>query len=254
MHSITRRVVTLLLVFGSFSAGAETKVLQADVRPRPPYMVVNEITGEFSGPMLEVFNEAAKTLGYSVQWQLNPLPRTLLRLKRGDTDIAPRLLVTDERKIFIEFLGPYAVSNTPFKFLVKCGKEHSLKSYADLKTLTVGVKRETAWFKQFQEDQSIRKVAGLDDDNMALMFAAGRFDTMIVYDQAAIEAALRKHNISGYAWADYQEPVTMPLYYAMSKASKHRAIAQPLSAALREMASSGRVAQIYKMFGVLVPE
>jgi len=50
--------------------------------------------------------------------------------------------MTDDRKEIAEFLGPIGVQPTDIEFLVKPGKEHSLKSYADLKNITVWAKTQ----------------------------------------------------------------------------------------------------------------
>lgn len=238
-------LIVLAASSGMFQALAQTKELQADARPRPPEMMIDPQSGKLSGPLLEILDEAAKSLGYSVTWRSVPFPRSLDQMKAGESDIVPRFVMTEERKTFAEFLGPIGVQPTEIEFLVKPGQEHALKSYQDLKKLSVGAKRGTAYFGKFDKDGSIRKVESLDDENLAQMFEAGRFDTMIVLDRPAIEKVLKERNI-GYAWADYKEPIRLGIYYGMSKASKHAAISGPLSEALRKMVKSGRVAEIYR--------
>lgn len=243
----------VLSVVVTTSVLAQPKVLMGDVRLRPPEMLIDEKTGARSGPLLEVFSEAAKRVGYAVEWRAVPFPRSLEQLKTGDTDIVPRLVMTDDRKAFVEFLGPIGVQPTEIEFLVKSGKEHALKSYDDLKKLSVGVKRKTAYFEQFDTDKSICRMEALDDDNLAQMFNSERFDTMIVLDKPAVEKILKNKGISGYAWADYKVPLKLGIYFGMAKTSKHAAVAKPLSEALAGMVKSGRVAEIYKKFNVLPP-
>jgi len=242
----------LLLAAMVTGALAQSKVLMGDVRLRPPEMMIDEKTSVTSGPLLEVLNEAAKSIGYTVEWRSVPFPRSLEQLKTGETDIVPRLVLTEDRKDIAEFLGPIGVQPTEIEFLVKSGKEHSLKSYADLKNMTVGVKRKTAYFEEFDKDTSIRRMESLDDVNLARMFDSGRFDTMIVLDKQAIEKVLKAMNIS-YAWADYKVPLKLGVFFGMSKASKHAAVAKPLSDALKAMVKSGRVAEIYKKFDASPP-
>jgi hypothetical protein len=54
-----------MLTFVSTSF-AQSKILIADARPRPPEINTDEPTGNVSGPIVDIFNEAAKKLGYQV--------------------------------------------------------------------------------------------------------------------------------------------------------------------------------------------
>lgn len=234
-------------------AMAQNKVLVADARMRPPEMLVDEKTATASGPMLEVLNEAAGKLGYTVQWRPVPFARSIEQLKNGNTDIVPRLIMTEERKDFAEFLGPIGVQHAEIEFLVRSGKEQTIKSYGDLRTIPIGAKRKTVYFEQFDKDKSMRRVEATDDEQLAAMFKVQRFDVIIVLDKPAIERAFKEKNIIDYTWAAYKVPITLGVYYGMSKTSKHAAIADPLSKALQDMTKSGRVAKIYKSFSVAPP-
>ncbi len=230
------------------------KVLKADVRPRPPEMVANEKTGESAGPLLDVLNEAVRSIGYCVEWRIAPFPRSLAELEMGSVDLVPRLVMTEERKRFANFLGPIAVKQTAIEFLVKRGRENTLKSYEDLRSLTVGAKRGTVYFEPFNKDAAIKRFEAPDDENLAKMFAANRVDVLIVLDRPAIEKVLKDLGIVGYAWAAYKEPVQLGIYFGMSKASKHIAMGEALSNGLKAMAKSGRVNDIYAAHNAPPPD
>lgn len=230
---------------GMLPAQAPSRVLQADARPRPPEMVVDVQTGKVSGPLLEILDEAAGSLGYSVEWASVPFARSMENLKSGESDIVPRLVMTEERKAIAEFLGPIGFQPMEVEFLVKPGQEHALRSYEDLRMLTVGTKWGTAYFERFDQDVSLRKIGSQDDDNLAVLFVKNLVSTVIVLDRGAIEKVMKENHIA-YAWADYKEPIQLGIFYGMSKASKHAAISGPLSEALRRMVESGRVAEIYR--------
>lgn len=78
-----------------------------------------------------------------------------------------------------------------------------IKEYQDLTKLNVGVKRGTAYFEQFDNDNNIRKTVVADDYNLARMLEAKRIDAIIVLDEAAIEQELK--NIS---FTNYKRPIT----------------------------------------------
>ncbi len=253
MNAAILWLVALLAAGGLADASAQALVLQADARARPPEMVVDDRTGVPSGPLVEILEEAARSVGYSVKWRSVPFTRSLEQLRTGETDIVPRLMLTEDRKTFVDFLGPIGVKAVFIEFLVKPGSEHRLKSYDDLKTLLVGVKRGTSYFERFDRDGTIRRMESVDDENMARMFAFGRFDTMIVLDRPALEQVLKEQRIGHYAWADYKVPLSLPVYFGMAKASRHAGGARQLSDALKKMASTGRVADIYRKFELVPP-
>ncbi|MDM8536003.1 hypothetical protein QUF70_04550 [Desulfobacterales bacterium HSG17] len=59
-----------------------------------------------SGPLKDILEEAAKKLGYKIKWRNAPFPRSLSDLKKGIIDIIPRTVRTDERELFVNYLGP----------------------------------------------------------------------------------------------------------------------------------------------------
>jgi polar amino acid transport system substrate-binding protein len=179
-----------------------------------------------------------------------PFPRTLENIKTGVTDIVPGIFMNEERKSNIEFLGPIGTERAPVRFLMRTGQEHLLKSYEDLKKLSVGVKRGTLYFPQFDKDHTIRRVTAQDDHNMVKMLVAGRFDVMIVNDKEATAIALDRNQITGTTWADYLASRALERYFGFSKHSKHSALAAPFSESLKLMVKNGRVAEIYQQAGL----
>lgn len=239
-----------LLVFGT--ANAQDKILISDARPRPPEIFADEKTGAASGPWVTVLNEAAKKIGYSIQWRIVPFTRTLEDAKNGTTDIVPGIYIDDDRKNYMEFVGPVGTEHSPVRFLVLEGQEHQLKTYDDLKKLRIGIKRGSIYFPQFDQDKSIQRVASQDDDNMVKMLVAGRFDAMIVNNVEAASVALERNQVRGTAWADYKPARAMPRYYGISKRTKHNVevLVPALTEVLKSMNKSGRIAEIYRLHGL----
>ncbi len=241
-----------LLLTTNFSP-ARDNVLHADYRQRPPEMVIDEKTGHFSGPLIDILDEAASNIGYQVRWRDAPFSRSYKELQLGLVDVVPRVILNEERKAFVAYLGPIGYQQKDIVFLVRKGQESLINSYADLKEIIVGTKRDTAYFKQFNEDKDINKTLSLDDTNMAKMFAANRFDAMIILDVSAIEKALEYINYSDYSYANYRYVQKIGNYYGMSKKSPRIGLYDKLNAALLELARSGRVTEIYENQEVAPP-
>ncbi len=243
--------LSLLSIAGTVLA--EDSSLRADYRQRPPEMVIDEKTGRFSGPLIDILEEAARKIGHRIKWRKAPFQRNYKELKLGLVDVVPRVILTEERKAFVAYLGPIGYQRKDIVFLVRKGREGLLKLYDDLHKIRVGTKRDTAYFKQFNEDKDINKILSLDDKNMAKMFAANRFDTMIILDVSAIEEALKDINFSDYSYANYRYVQKIGNYYGMSKKSPRIGLYEKLNAALLGLARSGRVKEIYDNYRVVPP-
>ena len=216
----------------------ENRTLRADYRQRPPEMVLEE---------------GASRLGYRVKWREAPFQRSYRDLQLGKVDVVPRVILTEERKAFVAYLGPIGCQRKDILFLVRKGKENLLNSYEDLTRVTIGTKKNTAYFDRFNKDRRLKKVLSLDDANMSRMFAAGRFDTMIVLDKGAIEKAMRDINFTDYSYANYRYAQLIGNYYGMSKKSPLIDRYPDLNEALRDLARTGGVKQIYAKHNVRPP-
>jgi polar amino acid transport system substrate-binding protein len=138
-------MVPLIIALGVFLipqyAFAQDATFLADYRPRPPEMVVDAKTGHFSGPLIDVLDEAAHKIGYSITWRNAPFQRSFKELQLGSVDIVPRVILNEERKAFVAYLGPIGYQQKDIVFLVKKGHQSLINSYEDLKKITVGVKK-----------------------------------------------------------------------------------------------------------------
>jgi polar amino acid transport system substrate-binding protein len=137
-------LVLLSLALPGYLIAGEEKVLRADCRQRPPEMIVNEKTGRCSGPLLDILDEAARHVGYTVKWRTAPFQRSYKELQQGPVDIVPRVILTEERKAFVAYLGPIGYQQKDIVFLVRKGQESQIATYDGLRKLKVGTKRDTA--------------------------------------------------------------------------------------------------------------
>lgn len=244
-------VLAVIAFFVTPTLAEETKLLKADFRQRPPEMIIEK--GSLVGPLKDILDEAALKVGYQVKWRQIPFARSLQMLRNGQTDIVPRTIRTTEREGFINYLGPIGHQTKNILFVVKKGKESSLNKYQDLKDLKIAVKRKTAYFPKFNQDLTLHKEELLDDDNMVRMFEKGRFDVMAVLDQDALKAAMTKHNITDFSYANYQYKQVIAHYYGMSQTSNNAFLFGDLNQALNEMLNEGRINEIYLKYGLDAP-
>ncbi|MBF0589546.1 MAG: transporter substrate-binding domain-containing protein [Magnetococcales bacterium] len=235
-------LILLLQVVG-YAHGAE-RVLKADIRHRPPEMIVD---GQiFAGPLKEIMEEAAAQLDARIEWRSVPFFESLKGLQAGTVDIVPRTIRTPERETFISFLGPISTQRKEIQFLVRDGQESSIQSYGDLHKLTVGVKKDTSYFAPFDKDIAIARRPSVGGDYaLARLFLDGGVDTVAVLDRAAMESALAGLGFKGHAYARYQHVRMLENYFGLSRESPHAALFPELNRVLKGMAESGRVEEIY---------
>lgn len=228
---------------------ADDNVLHADIRHRPPEMIIDK--NHSSGPLKDVLDEAAEQVGYTINWRIAPFARTLKDLQTGRVDLVPRVIKTANRQEYIDYLGPIGYQQKDIQFLVRKGQENLLSTYEDLYQFEIGVKRDTSYFPQFNTDEKLNKVLSLDDSNMSSMFAANRFDAMIVLDKQSIEIAMKQINFTDYAYADYAYEQQLGIFYGLSKqthdqSGKQEQLHQNLNKVLHQMTDTGRVNEIYR--------
>ncbi|HEV2678396.1 MAG TPA: transporter substrate-binding domain-containing protein [Aliidongia sp.] len=243
-----RVILTVVAIASVFATRAKAEDFQGHFRPRPPEMTVEN--GKFSGPIKDVIEEALHTAGMTISWADVPFARSLKQLQDGDPVLVPRYNRTPDREAFSLFLGPIAVQKRQIRFAVRQGDEHRIKSYADLAALSIGVKRGTAYFDQFDKDKSLHREEAVDDQNLLLPLRAGHQDAAIVVDQIPFENAAKAMGWGGYAWADWKVDIEQGNYYAIAKSGPLAPKAAAIDAALKAMAANGRVKEIYAKYGL----
>ncbi|MPY22631.1 amino acid ABC transporter substrate-binding protein [Shewanella psychropiezotolerans] len=246
-----RFICCLILLSISTLVSAEEKMLHADFRHRPPEMIVEN--NRAAGPLKDVLDEAADVIGYKIEWRIAPFARSLKGLKNGKVDLVPRVIKTSQREKFIDFLGPIGHRQKDIVFLVRKGKEKTINDYHDLYQFEIGIKRDTAYFTKFDDDKALHKILLLDDRNMSSMFAAHRFDVMVVLDKDSIESAFKQIHFTDYAYAHYRHKQNIGIFYGLSKLSANTKVNSKLSKVLLNMSQSGRVAQIYQDYKLKPP-
>ncbi|CAH0537337.1 substrate-binding periplasmic protein [Vibrio marisflavi] len=243
--------LALLLFFIPGLSMAAEKIFNADFRNRPPQMVVDG--DKFSGPLKDILEEASSKIGYTVKWRKAPFKRSLEGLKNGSVDIVPRYRKTPDREVFTNYLGPIGYQERNVKFVVLKSNKDIIKTYDDLKKYKVGVKRGTSYFKQFTDDKSIAKVETSDDEQIVKMLRGKRFEVAIIIDEGAFEHSAKKEGFTDWAYAPYEFVRRLPNYYGMSKTSPNAGEYDALNAAIKGMATSGRVKEIYMQYNVEPP-
>jgi polar amino acid transport system substrate-binding protein len=193
---------------------------------------------------------AAAEVGLTVKWQQNYFKRSYSRLIRGNVDIVPRVIKKKDRKQYVKYFDPIGYQQKNIVFIVKKGKEALIEKYEDLYKITIGVKKGTAYFKRFDSDARINKKLSVDDKNMSMMFAANRFDAMIILDMSAFEKALKDIKFDNYSLANYKYVQVIANQYAMSKKSPKIEMFDKINQAFRNLVKNDKVQECYLKYNL----
>ena len=245
--------VCMIIIFLSSSAIADSIVLKADCRQRPPEMIYNKKTRECSGPLIDILNLAVKDVGAKVKWARRPFQRSYSLLKRGKIDILPRVIKTPEREKDVKYFSAIGSQAKTIVFAVKKGHEDDIQEFEDLEKFRVCTKRGTAYFDQYNDSTSINKVSTVDDSDLTRKFLRGRCDAAIILDIKAFEKVMKSMKSDDYAYAKYHYSKKIGNHFAMSLKSKHFQLFDKIDTMLKKMSASGQITTIYKKYDIAPP-
>lgn len=244
-----------LYLCASALAAGEPEVLRVDLRDRPPEMW--GVDGRAVGPLVTVLETAAQRVGARIEWRYTPFARSLVDLREGRVDLVPRVLFTTERETFIHFLPSIGNQARDVLFVVRPGQEQSLRSYDDLLQLRVGVKRGTTYFEPFDADPRIAKEPARDDENLAQMFRAQRFEAIAVLDRDALETTFGLMGFRDFSYAQYRQPIIIENRFGASRKLYEQGrgeLYDKLGRELAGMRERGEVTAIYAAQQVSAPQ
>ncbi|SFP10029.1 polar amino acid transport system substrate-binding protein [Ectopseudomonas composti] len=250
-----KRLLSLLPLLFALTCVGDDDVLRVDFRERPPEM--RAVDGLPSGPLISVLETAAHRVGIDLHWREAPFLRSLDDLRSGRIDLLPRVLITEQRREYIHFLPSIGNQQLNVRFIVRPGEEARLSRYDDLYALSLGVKRGTAYFEQFDSDDMLGRVYASDDAQLAAMFRAERLDTIAVLDVVPMEAQFKAMEFRDYSYAHYDHQQLLGNHFGASLKRyqrDRRDLYDRLGAELERMRVAGEIVLIYQRYEVQPPE
>ncbi len=134
---------------------SEEQAIKVRVSNWPPkYFQDKEMN--WVGVDVEIINAIIKEAGFKVEYQTLPWARGILYLQNGKIDIIPVFSITEERKAYVRWIGPYR--NTTINLIVKKDDEMKINSLNDMIKLSVerGIKfghQNKAYFSKEYNDR-----------------------------------------------------------------------------------------------------
>ncbi len=240
-------ILTIAILLVPVYAHAEELI--AHFRPQPPLM--QEVNGKFTGPLVTIAEEAARSLGYSLRWKKADFEQSMEDLKFGRVDIVPQVFRQSNRESYVAFAGPFGYKNLPIHFVTQRGNESIVSRFSDLYKYTVIINGASAHYDRIDSDPKVRKHEVTDNYLIARMIARGRYKIALVSDMAALEKVFQDIGYESFSYTEFVDKVRVGLWFAMPK--RKRELHRKFSNKLQEMATTNRISEIYQREGVKPP-
>lgn len=129
-----KQITILLFLSSIFLFGREVKVGIYDLYPAS---FMNK-DGEIKGIYIDIINDIAKQNNWKVDYQFSSFNETINKLRKGEIDLVPGLVKTDERLTFLDYsevtlLSGWSSFNYNRKYKIKSIKDLSNKRIALIK-------------------------------------------------------------------------------------------------------------------------
>ncbi len=238
-----RRVIGVLFLLCALSRlGAEGNRVVVVTDRWPPYRI-EAADGSFSGIDIDFLRLLETKLGVSFEIRAAPWARCLEMMKNGSADLMTGLAWTAEREVFVHYVRPaYDVVRPAFYVHRAAGTV--IEKYEDLKNLSIGYTRGSAYFQPFDSDAGLAKVAVADESQLLLLLQNKRVDA-IVGTNPQLDYDIKTKNLGGeIVKATYTPRATTPLYVAISRKSSFLARLSELEKAVEGLVADGSVKRL----------
>lgn len=222
---------------------AELRPLVLALDALPPWKTYDG--GQFGGAYTEIVRELARRTGQPLDIRNCPLPRCLHMLEHGEADIIIGIKDTQERKRYLHFLRtPYRKRSSDKVFYVAKGQGATLRSYADLASLRIGVTYGAHYFDRFDRDMSLTRDVVPYNDASFRKLALGRIDAVLIPEDQG-EAQVARLNLHAVVEkARYREADPTPRSIAIARNSPHAANVAAFEKAMAAMVKDGTLAAL----------
>jgi len=181
-------LVAFLLSWGisSYAHAQEQPALNVVTIPLPPWGYYSEDRSP-KGITYEWANAIAKRMGRKINNRIVPMARLFKSLEYGKADFSIMLRTPYSEKV----TTPVVDVGIPFRTIIWPRKGLKLKSYKDLKGLTLSMARGLKVGGQFANHKNLKIVPSMDYNHSMLMFKAGRVDAVVGTQQSLIYNAFK---------------------------------------------------------------
>ncbi len=224
-------------------AGVDNRELKIALFLEPPFADI--IDGKLIGENIDIAILLAKAVKLKPIFLRCPFARCLTMVEKGQADIIMGIKKLPEREKHLTFLEPpYLLQHQPLRFFTLTSEELSINRFEDLENLIVGTLRGAAYFKRFDDNTEIKKVALTTRQQLARMLLKGHIDTFLEREESTIPLLSNDEYHQKISIAKYQYNKPVKGYIAIAKNSHINNYSEKLSAHLAMAVETGLVNKI----------
>jgi ABC-type amino acid transport substrate-binding protein len=230
--------------------------LVATYRDGYPDMVTYS-EGKHSGPLRYVTEEAAKRIGYVVEWKHGSFKTSMAGLADGSVDIVPYIFYkTPERELESWFSTSLGLRPRPVYFMVHRNSDahKNLKTFEDLARYKIGFRGKSYYFSEFHAADNLTKVAFDLLADLAQGFIHNKVDVMAITDKWEAEREMVALGYDNYEYAELKFEKVSDMYYFYSRLPAREAVLKRFDQAVVQLKKEGMIDEIYRSFDVEPPQ
>lgn len=221
-------------------------------------VLVSSVAKENSdGPDVKILKAIAGRLNAKLEIVHAPFKRRLQLMKDGKIDFMSGLRKRSDREVFIHFVHPPYKMRSDTVFFVKKGRASLLRTYADLRPLTVGTNLGSSDYPLFDEDPKLKKKpvpSGVPNFKKLLL---GRVDTVIYAESGGIDLIYKMGIANRQEMAAYRFSRTKQVFIGISRQSRLKKRISEVEHVIRDMVETGEIERLivdyYLSRGLPVP-
>jgi polar amino acid transport system substrate-binding protein len=245
-HLCFTLALTLLLTNVAAQTQPVKLVMVTEVWP-PFRMNDPQSPSGFTGIDIDLTLELSARIGIPIEIARVPWARALEMMRTGTADLITGVAWTEERARFMVYAATSYASVRPM-FLAPTGRGASVRAYGDLQGKSIGLSTNSAYFPQFNEDNTLNKVGLSTEVQILQMLALSRLDLAIGTDPNLSWDMARlglKDKVEPTSW---QPDYRTALFVAVSARSPAASLVGQIDQAIQSMMADGTMDRILNTY------
>lgn len=223
---------------------ADETVLRVGFSAFPPWRIARA-DGRLEGVETDFVRELGRRMKVRVLFVQAPFIRNLKSMESGRIDMMIGVLRRPEREAYMHFIEPPYSTEARYAFFMIKGRQDTLRTYANLQGLHIGVTNGAAYVDKFDTDDSLIKepVRSLHQNIAKLL--RGRIDAFISEESTARYVIMQQGLEHEILTAPYSMGKAQNVFITVSRHSPFVMRTDEISSHISQMRDEGVLGKMY---------